>query len=86
MPSAPEIETQSKYDALCARVTELESERATLLARIASLEAKVKVASDLLEEGHKGFGRVLIATGDDKAVYDWRKRCGAALAKLREPT
>ncbi len=36
----------------------------------------------LLKEGADGFGRVLIATSDDKAVRDWQKRCRAALRHL----
>jgi hypothetical protein len=48
-----------------------------------AMEAKYKAERDtyqaLLQEGADGFGRILIATGDDEAVYDWRKRVRAAL-------
>jgi len=33
----------------------------------------------LLQEGVDGFGRVLIATSDNEAVAEWRKRCAEAL-------
>jgi hypothetical protein len=48
-----------------------------------AMETKYKAERDafqaLLQEGADGFGRILIATGDDKAVYDWTKRVRAAL-------
>ncbi len=37
---------------------------------------------DLLQEGADGFGRVLVATSDDAAVSDWRKRVREALRAL----
>ena len=39
----------------------------------------------LLREGEQGFGRLLIATSDDKAVRDWQKRVRAYLSTLPQP-
>lgn len=36
----------------------------------------------LCKEGADGFGRVLIATSDDKAVRDWQKHCRIAITKI----
>ena len=38
-------------------------------------------ARRLLEEGVNGFGRLLIATGDDTAVRDWQRRARTLLAQ-----
>jgi hypothetical protein len=40
---------------------------------------QVKKLTALLQEGIDGFGRVLVATSDDRAVRDWQRRCKAAL-------
>ena len=43
------------------------------------VKAELKLLRELLREGADGFGRILIATSDDKAVRDWQKRVRAAL-------
>jgi hypothetical protein len=41
-------------------------------------------AKALLSEGERGFGRVLIATSDDKAARDWQKRCRKFLRRTNQ--
>lgn len=45
---------------------------------------KIEKAEALLREGATGFGRVLVATSDQKAVYDWLNRCRAFLGIKRK--
>ena len=57
-------------------------ERALAVATKPSSDAR---AVALLREGEQGFGRLLIATSDDKAVRDWQKRVRAYLSTLPQP-
>ena len=55
---------------------ELERLRTENLAQQARIEGLIA----LLREGESGFGRILIATGDDTAVWDWQKRVRTLLS------
>lgn len=48
-------------------------------------QARIEALEKLLREGATGFGRVLIATGDDAAVYDWMRRAGELLGEEPQP-
>jgi hypothetical protein len=39
------------------------------------IAAELFKAKELLREAATGFGRVLIATSDQEAVYNWLNRC-----------
>ena len=57
---------------------------ADLMAQVADIAAERNELLSLLQEGAAGFGRVLIATSDDKAVRNWQRRATAAIAAVRK--
>lgn len=61
------------------------SERAVVRAAMPS-RAKWDSALALLQEGATGFGRVLVATSDQPATYDWTKRCRQFLKRNARAT
>ena len=62
-------------------MTELTAQR---LEALKEAESQRDELLSLLHEGATGFGRVLIATSDDKAVRNWQRRATAAIAEERK--
>ena len=55
-----------------------------MVLRVKEAERQRDELLTLLEEGATGFGRILVATSDDKAVRNWQKRSNAAIEAARK--